>query len=283
MIALFILKLSAGITLMWWLMPRREVTDGFFRIQMRVLLGLAVLSALLLYGNADNEVTTNQMQRNQVGSQSVHTETSRQHVSEALATPTDTAAQTKIISIIVAVTAFAGSVFWALGRRLPGNASIHLLTVLTALSLGLHSWNAETDCSVVQQLLSDFSSAAVLGGVTTGMLLGHWYLTTPTMSIRPLTWFNIAIAIAVLVRLIASGWAVAGAGVLLPDTTQQMWLGIRWAGGIVAPGFMSVMVWRILKHRNTQSATGVLFATLVVVFMGEMAAALLEQDARTPY
>ena len=39
MIALFSLKLSAGIALMWWLMPRREVTDGFFRIQMRVLLG----------------------------------------------------------------------------------------------------------------------------------------------------------------------------------------------------------------------------------------------------
>ena len=155
--------------------------------------------------------------------------------------------------------------------------------VLTALSLGLHSWHATTDCSFLQQLLSDFSSAAVLGGVTTGMLLGHWYLTTPTMSIKPLTWFNIAIAVAVLGRLVGSGWAVAGAGISLPDTTQQMWLGIRWAGGIVAPGFMCVMVWRILKHQNTQSATGVLFATLVVVFMGEMAAALLEQDSRIPY
>jgi len=247
MIALFILKLSAGITLMWWLMPRRDVTDGFFRIQMRVLLGLAVLSALLSSGAGDTE------------------------------------ARTKTISIVVAVIAFAGSVFWALGRRLPGNACIHLLTFLTAASLGLHSLNAPTDCGAAQQLLSDFSSAAVLGGVTTGMLLGHWYLTTPTMSIGPLTWFNIAIAVAVFLRLVASGWAVAAAGMSLPDTTQQMWLGIRWVGGIVAPGLMAVMVWRILKHRNTQSATGVLFATLVVVFMGEMAAALLEQDTGVPF
>ncbi|MDG1895091.1 MAG: hypothetical protein P8J37_09295 [Fuerstiella sp.] len=264
MIALFILKLSAGITLMWWLMPRREVTDGFFRIQMRVLLGLAVLSALLL-------------------SESTGEETDPSRAPQATQRSTDVVAQTKVLSIVVAVTAFAGSVFWALGRRLPGNACIHLLTILTAISLGLHSRNASTDCSVVQQLLSDFSSAAVLGGVTTGMLLGHWYLTTPTMSIKPLTWFNIAITVAVFTRLVASGWAVAGAGILLPETTQQMWLGIRWAGGILAPGFMSVMVWRILKHRNTQSATGVLFATLVVVFMGEMAAALLEQDVRIPY
>ncbi|MFN8711003.1 MAG: hypothetical protein ACK50J_30400, partial [Planctomyces sp.] len=48
MIPLFILKLTAGITLMWLLMPRREVTDGFFRIQMRLLLGLTVLAYLLL-------------------------------------------------------------------------------------------------------------------------------------------------------------------------------------------------------------------------------------------
>ena len=48
MIALFVLKLFVGITMMWWLMPRKDVTDGFFRIQMRLLLGLAVLSVLLL-------------------------------------------------------------------------------------------------------------------------------------------------------------------------------------------------------------------------------------------
>ena len=48
MIALFVLKLSAGITLMWLLMPRKDVTDGFFRIQMRLLLGTTVLTTLLL-------------------------------------------------------------------------------------------------------------------------------------------------------------------------------------------------------------------------------------------
>ena len=46
MVALFVLKLVAGITLMWLLMPRKEVTDGFFRIQMLVALGLCVLAVL---------------------------------------------------------------------------------------------------------------------------------------------------------------------------------------------------------------------------------------------
>ena len=46
MVALFVLKLVTGVTLMWLLMPRKEVTDGFFRIQMLVGLGLCVLIAL---------------------------------------------------------------------------------------------------------------------------------------------------------------------------------------------------------------------------------------------
>jgi hypothetical protein len=45
----------------------------------------------------------------------------------------------------------------------------------------------------------------------------------------------------------------------------------------------SIVVTKILKYRNTQAATGVLFAALILVFMGEMAAALLERDLRIPY
>ena len=39
MIAQFALRLVCGISLMWLLMPRRQITSGFFRIQM--LLALA--------------------------------------------------------------------------------------------------------------------------------------------------------------------------------------------------------------------------------------------------
>ena len=57
MIALFVLKLLAGITLMWWLMPRAEVTDGFFKIQMRLVLGLAVLGSLFLWRDVTSDST----------------------------------------------------------------------------------------------------------------------------------------------------------------------------------------------------------------------------------
>ena len=46
MIAQFALRLLCGMSLMWSIMPRDQVTAGFFRIQMLIALGLSVLIAL---------------------------------------------------------------------------------------------------------------------------------------------------------------------------------------------------------------------------------------------
>ena len=268
MIALFVLKLAAGITLMWLLMPRKDVTDGFFRIQMRVVLGLTVLAALLLSSDTTWPVES------AVDSATETAET---------ATAQKTASQIRLLCIAAAVVSYAGSVLWALGRRRPGSICIYLLNLICLSAVALHSWNVPNQVTVVQQLLSDLSTALVAGSVLTGMLLGHWYLTTPTMSIGPLWWFNGAVIVAAALRLAASGWAVGGFGWSFHETTHQIWFGIRCAGGIAAPAAAAAMVWRILKHRNTQSATGVLFAGLILVFMGEMTAALLERDVLVPY
>ncbi len=272
MIAVFILKLSAGITIMWGLMPRKDVTDGFFRIQMRVLLGLTVLTALSLATGTTWPVPTS-------GGDAGPVETA----TNAVAVATNATWWIRSLCIAAAVVCYAGTVFWALGRRLPGNICIHCLNALCVGALVAHSWNVPNQSSTALQVLSDFSSAAVLGGVLTGMLLGHWYLTTPTMSIKPIWWFNKAILAAAVFRLGASGWALAAFGGSFSDSTQQIWFGIRWLGGIAAPIVVAFMVWRVLKHRNTQSATGVLFAGLILVFMGEMTASLLERDIMIPY
>jgi len=289
MIALFVLKLSAGIMLMWWLMPRGEVTDGFFRIQMRLVLGLAVLAALLLSAGGTWSASPKHSDGSLKPSEPIlnaGTTASQSHRTQgrpAMIEAETTARQLRLIAIGVAAVSYAGSIFWALGRRLPGNLCIHLLTVASVTAVGLHSFQVPNHGSLPLQLLSDFSSSAVLGSVITGMLLGHWYLTTPTMSIRPLSWFVRAIAVAAALRLIASGWSLIQFGMIGGDVTRGIWLTTRWVGGIAVPLTVAVVVWRILKYRNTQSATGVLFAGLILVFMGEMAAALLERDALSPY
>ena len=61
-----------------------------------------------------------------------------------------------------------------------------------------------------------------------------------------------------------------------------IWMGLRWLAGILGPILIFVMVWRILKYRNTQSATGVLFVAVILTFIGEMTALLLFQEIRQP-
>lgn len=263
MVALFVLKLVAGITLMWLLMPRKEVTDGFFRIQMLVALGLCVLAVL----SAD-------------GSSLLARTTPSTHEAAAAATCMSVL---KGLLIGGAVTAYLGHIFWKLGRRIPGRVCIFLLALLCVGSLILHATQMISKAGPVHQAASDLSSAAVLGAMLTGMLLGHWYLTTPTMSIQPLTWFGRMLLLAAVFRLMVSLASLARFGWSATDTTHILWLSMRLIGGIVVPVVTSMMVVRILRYRNTQSATGVLFAGLILVFMGEMTAALLERDLGIPY
>src|SRR5580698_10378628 len=48
MIAEFSLLLTCGMSLMWCLMPRAQVTSGFFRIQMLITVGLSALALLTM-------------------------------------------------------------------------------------------------------------------------------------------------------------------------------------------------------------------------------------------
>ena len=263
MVALFVIKLVAGITLMWWLMPRKEVTDGFFRIQMLVALGLCVLAVL----------TTNAASL--YGSKPLSPDELRNSQSVIFVL--------KGMMIAGATTAYTGHIFWKLGRRGPGQITISLVGGYCLGALAIHSSRMVSTAPWVLQIASDLSSAAVLGAMLTGMLLGHWYLTTPTMSIRPLTWFARVLFVAAILRAAASGAAVFQFGWNVTDTTHTLWLWMRLIGGILVPIMTSLMVVRILRYRNTQSATGVLFAGLILVFMGEMTAALLERDLGIPY
>uniref|UniRef100_A0A7C2PJ12 Uncharacterized protein n=1 Tax=Schlesneria paludicola TaxID=360056 RepID=A0A7C2PJ12_9PLAN len=251
-ISLFVLQLIAGISLMWCLAPRGQITWGFFRIQMLLVLGLAVL-VLLVAG--------------------------RVPVDESLPLSGAVGWQ-RVLMIPVAVAAYVGSVLWTLDRRGAGTVCIALIAALSGWAVLMSAWGTMQPSGL--GLLSAYSTAAVLGGVVTGMLLGHWYLTAPTMSIAPLsrlTWFLTA---AVLVRLVVSavGWSLAEGS--LQGSLIWTWFALRWLAGILAPLVLCGMTLRILRYRNTQAATGVLFAAVILSFIGEMSAALLAGELQRP-
>ena len=64
---------------------------------------------------------------------------------------------------------------------------------------------------------------------------------------------------------------------LLTESTYWIWLALRWLAGILGPWAVCIMVHRILRYRNTQAATGVLFVAVILTFIGELTADLLQR------
>ena len=258
MIAHFSLRLICGMSIMWCLMPQRQVSSGFFRIQMLVTLGMSVLAALTL------------------GKMAVDVDLSPPFLSQ----------QTSIgLCVVLAVASFFGSVMWTLQRRQAGAWFARLIACLSLVVLLGSSPRLGSLATANEQmrLLSDVSSAVLLGGAMTSMLLGHWYLTAPTMSLDPLkrlTWY---FGGSGLLRLLVSGVGLALAWGLIGDDTHRLWLALRWTAGIIGPLVVFVMVWRILKYKNTQAATGVLFVGVILTFIGEMTGSLLYLELSAPF
>jgi hypothetical protein len=257
MIAQFALLLVVGMSLMWGLMPRARVTAGFFRIQMLIVLGLSVLALLTLGRLVDMS-------------------------GEPLAEPWLLTA--RVATGAIAFMAYVGSVLWTLDRRPGGTVCVFAILaasiVSVILSRGGFLWL--TSPSGAFLFLSNFATAGVLGGAVTGMLLGHWYLTAPTMSIDPLKRLSLLFGVAVAVRLVVSLVGCVLGGQNLQDGTHWTWFAMRWLAGILGPLVISIMALRILRYRNTQAATGVLFAGVILTFIGEMSAALLYSELHVP-
>lgn len=243
MIPEFALRLICGLSTTWCLAPRREITSGYFRIQNLLCLGLGVLTTLT------------------AGQSGIGTSSTI----------------LRIVGIIAAIAAFAGSVFWTLERRVGGTrlaGGLAILSTVAVASVAVSSAGAVNRPPALT-IFDSLSSAWLIGSTTAAMLLGHWYLTATGMRLTPLIQYVRLAGLAIGMK-----GAVALAAALLPVTGSAAapWtlLALRWAG-IVGPLIMVGLTLTILKYRNTQSATGVLYAATILVFMGEMAAALLSE------
>ncbi len=263
MISQFALRLICGMSLMWALIPRRQVTSGFFRIQMLVVLGVAVLAALTA------EMGTG-------------------HIRD-LSVAKLTGTEMRLLSSVIALAAFAGSVWWSLERRIVGewigfSVLAMSLVGLTLTNLRSNGWPPWGEWFYP---ISQILCAAVLGSAMVGMLLGHWYLTVPTMSIEPLKHVNRLLGFSGAVRLMFSAFMLSQCfmGVRMVtefNSTIWTWLALRWFAGLIGLLVVSWMVSRILKYRNTQAATGVLFVGVSLAFIGDLMAALLLRQTGLP-
>jgi protein NrfD len=205
--------------------------------------------------------------------------------------------QAAFLALVIAESAVV--LYWAtVGRTL---ASIRPLLVATALAAGgialvVQALALSADRALPMQVLtvaSFFSSAALLGGACTAMILGHWYLVIPSMQVSHLQSIVKVHIVSLIVRIV-----VVVAAVILAIATWQPGLGpsfrhyITSAGGIffwqrvlfglAGPALLSYLTWETAKIRSTQSATGILYVDFFTVVVGEVLAKYLLLATRVP-
>ena len=254
----FLFRLSFGVAVAMGLTPSRQVTSGFFRVHLWVLLGLQTLAALAIYSSLSAESTGK------------------------LAGPWPL-----VLAVVGAIVAYGGAVIWMYERPLAGKTAVWMLAGLALAGCTLPVFLKSTG-PIGFQLADRVTGGLVLGLVTTAMLLGHWYLNTPTMKLEPLQRLIQLLALALFARAV-----LCGAGTFFEMTsylhrheialsTWLVFLGLRWLAGIVGVAVLTWLTWQTLKIPNTQSATGILYAAVVLALIGELTSQLLSAEARYP-
>ncbi len=248
MLAVFALRLAAGMIACLLLLPAAVINPRFFRTHFLTVLALAGLSLALVRDSADATLLT-------------------------------------LLGAALAL-AFVGSMVWGL-EGAPGGRAFIVLTTL-ALSGGLVWLEAATAdrASLLPLLLGDATSAALLGSALTAMLLGHSYLIAPTMSLKPLMRLLAVLAVATVARSAVDGyalgcWTTVHSLVSLKDGDAVVWLPLRWLIGFLAPLGLDWMAWQTARIRSTQSATGILYVVVIFCFLGELTGQLLRGTGMT--
>lgn len=253
----FLFRLTFGVATAMCLTPSVWVTSGFYRVHLWVLLGIQTLAALALYSAKPNATELANVNHAQFW-----------------------------LAIVAAVTSYVGAVIWMYERRLAGKLAIAIVAACALAGCALPAV-AIAGKPIALQLADRITGGLLLGLITTAMLLGHWYLNTPTMKLEPLKRLVVLLGAAIALRA-----AVCGAGAWLEVTAhatsgglpQSWWLFVllRWLAGIAGVLVMALMTWQTLKIPNTQSATGIMYAGVILAFIGELTSQLLSAQARYP-
>jgi hypothetical protein len=125
-----------------------------------------------------------------------------------------------------------------------------------------------------------FLSALLLGTVTVGMLLGHWYLIDTGQSLDPFIRIYKFFVGALVVQTIFLLMSVIALHMFGESASviglRRLWMDhrtlflTRVIVGQAAPLILSGMIWRTLVIPNTMAATGLFYIALLGVFVGEI-------------
>jgi hypothetical protein len=133
------------------------------------------------------------------------------------------------------------------------------------------------------------ATGTVAGSVSLAMVLGHWYLTIPTLDVQHLRRLNrvTAVSMAGCLVLLASTCAVFfrrldGGEPPLFGPWGLFHFGTRLAVVLAMPLLFAWMTAGSLDFKNTRSATGILYASTILVLIGAAVSISLQSSYGIP-
>ena len=163
---------------------------------------------------------------------------------------------------------------WLWGAVLSGLAAVAAQGVAAAADAGA--------LAMALTVTSLLASTALLGGASTAMILGHWYLVLPSMDIsllQSIVKFHIgSTAVRIVVVAGVVWWAIALAELPGPGfdryilSLDGVFFWQRVLFGLLGPAVLAYLTWETAKIRSTQSATGILYVDFFTVIVGEVLA-----------
>jgi len=250
----FVFRVSFGIALSMSITPHRLVTSGYYRVHSWVLMGMHTAAALALFSGRD-----------------------------AFAASPVSWQLVFALAIVLAIGSYVGSICWLYENAKAGQATLVLITILSAAAafLGAPWPDGLNGARLVAAMADLLSSGLLLGSILAAMFLGHWYLNTPGMQLVPLKRLVLLMIVAVAIRTAVCGFSIVLHLRYGEQLTFITWvfIAMRWLSGLLGTLMLGILTWQTLKIPNTQSATGILYAGVIVTFIGELTSQLLAVNA----
>ncbi|MEX0710735.1 MAG: hypothetical protein WD278_00210 [Pirellulales bacterium] len=247
----FILRLSFGLALAMAATRPRQISSGYYRNNLYVLLGLNALAALVAWAAPEQGLP--------------------------IWPP-----------MAAAAASYLGAAFWLYEKPRPGKLALIAVSVFALCGAWLLDPPAASQTAIQRALtwLDPVSGGLLLGTTMAAMLLGHWYLNEPGMPLGPLWRLLVWMAAALFVRGLVCGLglvlAVSSGGADSLGSAWRLFVGLRWLGGIGGTAVLIAMAWQTLKVPNTQSATGILYVAVIATYLGELTSLLLSGESAWP-
>jgi hypothetical protein len=180
-------------------------------------------------------------------------------------------------TVLLAADVLFAAVGTEISRRVVALATIAVgLTTVVATAAAIGPAVGGTAAAALE-----FVPAVLLGGgALAGMLLGHWYLVTPSLSFRPLrlSIYTVFAAVAIDSAAIAVALVTAApatrARVLSGDQAPLFWLLVVGAG-VLFTAAVSALTLHFARIRANQPATAMLYVLIISVVMALVPAHLI--------